>query len=94
MCRSGAKARPETSRVVASGPSPGWPRSTPVTLTWTGGWKLDGGGMLSAGIVVLISVSTNPPGAAPRSGSRAMAATADASSGPWLGLPRTSECWT
>ena len=65
-----------------------------MTLTWTGGWKLDGGGMLSAGIVVLISVSTNPPAAAPTSGSRAMAATADASSGPWLGLPRTSECWT
>jgi hypothetical protein len=61
-------------------------------LDW--GWKLDGGGMLSAGIVVLISVSTNPPAAAPTSGSRAMAATADASSGPWLGLPRTSECWT
>ena len=53
-----------------------------MTLTWTGGWKLDGGGMLSAGIVVLISVSTNPPAAAPTSGSRAMAATADASSGP------------
>jgi len=65
-----------------------------VTLTWAGGWKLDGDGMLSAGIVVLISVSTNPPAVAPTSGSRAMAAAADASSGPWLGLPRTSECWT
>ena len=87
-----ANARPETSRAAASGPSCPWPRSTPVTLTWTGGWKLDGGGALSAGIVPLISVSTSPPAAALTSRSRAMAATADASSVPWVGLPRVSEC--
>jgi hypothetical protein len=52
---------------------------------------LDGGGMLPAGIVVLISAGTNPPAAAPTSGSRAMAATADASSGPWLGLAGAAE---